>query len=41
VPEKVTRAASPAGEAPLAWTSALVVLTEAALAGPLPIAWGN
>jgi GH15 family glucan-1,4-alpha-glucosidase len=33
VPEKVTRSGSPAGEAPLAWTSALVVLTDAALAG--------
>ena len=41
VPEKVTRSRNPAGEAPLAWTSALVVLTDAALAGPLPVAWGN
>ncbi len=41
VPEKVTRAGAPAGEAPLAWTSALVVLTEAALSAPLPLAWGN
>jgi hypothetical protein len=41
VPEKVTRSRNPAGEAPLAWTSALVVLTDAALARPLPVAWGN
>lgn len=41
VPEKVTAAGDPAGEAPLAWTAALVVLTEAALAHPLPVAWGN
>jgi GH15 family glucan-1,4-alpha-glucosidase len=41
VPEKVTPSRNPAGEAPLAWTSALVVLTDAALARPLPVAWGN
>lgn len=41
VPEKVTAAGRPAGEAPLAWTAALVVLTEAALHHPLPVAWGN
>ena len=41
VPEKVTAAGEPAGEAPLAWTAALVVLTEAALSHPLPVAWGG
>jgi hypothetical protein len=36
LPEKVNRDNHPAGEAPLAWTSALVVLTAAALTTPLP-----
>jgi GH15 family glucan-1,4-alpha-glucosidase len=31
LPEKITQSGKPAGEAPLAWTSALVVLTQAAL----------
>lgn len=31
VPEKITRSGKPAGEAPLAWTSALIVLTAAEL----------
>ncbi|WP_433168100.1 glucoamylase [Kribbella sp. CA-247076] len=37
LPEKVNRDLEPAGEAPLGWTSALVVLTGAALEQPLPI----
>ncbi|GAA1614258.1 MULTISPECIES: glucoamylase [Kribbella] len=37
LPEKVNRDLHPAGEAPLAWTAALVVLTVAALHGDLPI----
>ncbi|MFI6825766.1 glucoamylase [Kribbella sp. NPDC050241] len=37
LPEKVNRDLEPAGEAPLGWTSALVVLTGAALHKPLPI----
>jgi hypothetical protein len=37
LPEKVNRDLEPAGEAPLGWTSALVVLTGAALQRPLPI----
>ncbi|TCC50125.1 glucoamylase [Kribbella capetownensis] len=37
LPEKVNRDLEPAGEAPLGWTSALVVLTGAALQKPLPI----
>jgi hypothetical protein len=37
LPEKVNRDLKPAGEAPLGWTSALVVLTAAALDRPLPI----
>jgi GH15 family glucan-1,4-alpha-glucosidase len=37
LPEKVNRDLSPAGEAPLAWTTALVVLTASALNHPLPI----
>lgn len=37
LPEKVTRTGRLAGEAPLAWTSALVVLTAAALDRPLPV----
>jgi hypothetical protein len=37
LPEKVTRTGRLAGEAPLAWTSALVVLTAVALDRPLPI----
>jgi hypothetical protein len=36
LPEKVNRDNRPAGEAPLAWTSALVILTTAALTTPLP-----
>jgi len=36
LPEKVNRNLQPAGEAPLGWTSALVVLTLSALNGPLP-----
>jgi len=35
-PEKITRSGRPGGEAPLAWTAALVVLTNAALTAPLP-----
>jgi hypothetical protein len=37
LPEKVNRNLQPAGEAPLGWTSALVVLARAALEKPLPI----
>ena len=37
LPEKVNRDLKPAGEAPLAWTAALVVLTASALDHPLPI----
>ncbi|MFI6678852.1 glucoamylase [Kribbella sp. NPDC050470] len=37
LPEKVNRDRQPAGEAPLGWTSALVVLAGAALERPLPI----
>ncbi|MFG1812813.1 glucoamylase [Kribbella sp. NPDC049174] len=37
LPEKVNRDLQPAGEAPLGWTSALVVLAVAALEKPLPI----
>ncbi|HZX07384.1 glucoamylase [Kribbella sp.] len=37
LPEKVNRDLQPAGEAPLAWTAALVVLTDSALQEPLPI----
>ena len=37
LPEKVNREGRLAGEAPLGWTSALVVLTAAALDGPLPV----
>lgn len=37
LPEKVTRTGRLAGEAPLAWTSALVILTATALDRPLPI----
>jgi GH15 family glucan-1,4-alpha-glucosidase len=37
LPEKVNRDLKPAGEAPLAWTTALVVLTASALDHPLPI----
>ncbi|RZT26685.1 hypothetical protein EV649_0432 [Kribbella sp. VKM Ac-2569] len=37
LPEKVNRDLEPAGEAPLAWTAALVVLTSTALHGSLPI----
>ncbi len=37
LPEKVNRDLHPAGEAPLGWTSALVVLTVAALEKPLPM----
>jgi GH15 family glucan-1,4-alpha-glucosidase len=37
LPEKVNRDLEPAGEAPLAWTSALVILTGAALQKSLPI----
>jgi GH15 family glucan-1,4-alpha-glucosidase len=37
LPEKVNRDLSPAGEAPLAWTTSLVVLTASALNHPLPI----
>lgn len=37
LPEKVNRDLEPAGEAPLAWTSALVILAGAALQKPLPI----
>ncbi|MFI5708323.1 glucoamylase [Kribbella sp. NPDC051620] len=37
LPEKVNRDLKPAGGAPLAWTTALVVLTASALDHPLPI----
>jgi GH15 family glucan-1,4-alpha-glucosidase len=37
LPEKVNRDLQPAGEAPLAWTAALVVLTDTALHTTLPI----
>jgi hypothetical protein len=37
LPEKVNRDLQPAGEAPLGWTSALVILAGAALDKPLPI----
>jgi hypothetical protein len=37
IPEKVNRNLNPAGEAPLAWTSALVILTTSALDHPLPV----
>ncbi|NEA36624.1 glucoamylase [Streptomyces sp. SID13031] len=37
LPEKVNRDLKPAGEAPLAWTTALVVLTASALDHPLPV----
>ena len=37
LPEKVNRDLSPAGEAPLAWTTSLVILTASALNHPLPI----
>ncbi|MEV6284817.1 glucoamylase [Kribbella sp. NPDC051770] len=37
LPEKVNRDVQPAGEAPLGWTSAVVVLTVAALEKPLPM----
>lgn len=37
IPEKVNRDLEPAGEAPLGWTAALVILTDAALQSPLPI----
>ncbi|MFC0624357.1 glycoside hydrolase family 15 protein [Kribbella deserti] len=37
IPEKVNRLNAVAGEAPLGWTSALVVLTATALDRPLPI----
>lgn len=37
LPEKVNREGRLAGEAPLGWTSALVILTTAALDKPLPI----
>jgi hypothetical protein len=37
LPEKVNGHRQPAGEAPLAWTSALVVLTDAALHRSLPV----
>ncbi|GAB2658752.1 glycoside hydrolase family 15 protein [Kribbella swartbergensis] len=37
LPEKVNRDLQPAGEAPLGWTSALVILAAAALDKPLPI----
>jgi hypothetical protein len=36
VPEKVTAARHPAGEAPLTWTAALIVLTTTALDSALP-----
>ncbi|WP_350277063.1 glucoamylase [Kribbella sp. HUAS MG21] len=36
LPEKVNRDLKPAGEAPLAWTASLVVLTITALDNPLP-----
>ncbi|MFF0340634.1 glucoamylase [Kribbella sp. NPDC004875] len=37
LPEKVNRDLEPAGEAPLGWTAALVVLADTALQNPLPI----
>jgi hypothetical protein len=37
IPEKVNRDLQPAGEAPLGWTSALVILTATALDKPLPV----
>lgn len=37
LPEKVNRDLRPAGEAPLGWTSALVILTATALDRPLPV----
>ncbi|WP_328998805.1 glucoamylase [Kribbella sp. NBC_00709] len=37
LPEKVNRDLEPAGEAPLAWTAALVVLADSALRNPLPV----
>lgn len=37
LPEKVNRDVKPAGEAPLAWTTAIVVLTASALDHPLAI----
>ncbi|MGW7685715.1 glucoamylase [Kribbella sp. NPDC054772] len=37
LPEKVNRDLQPAGEAPLGWTAALVVLADSALQNPLPI----
>ncbi|GAA1683073.1 hypothetical protein GCM10009745_29280 [Kribbella yunnanensis] len=37
LPEKVNRDYQPAGEAPLGWTAALVVLADQALDSPLPI----
>lgn len=37
LPEKVNRDVKPAGEAPLSWTAALVVLASTALQNPLPI----
>jgi GH15 family glucan-1,4-alpha-glucosidase len=37
LPEKVNRDREPAGEAPLAWTAALVVLADSALHNPLPV----
>jgi hypothetical protein len=37
LPEKVNRDLQPAGEAPLAWTAALVVLADTALQNPLPV----
>jgi len=37
LPEKVNRDNQPAGEAPLGWTAALVILADQALQKPLPI----
>ena len=37
LPEKVNRDGQPAGEDPLAWTAALVILADTALHRPLPI----
>lgn len=37
LPEKVNRDLEPAGEAPLAWTAALVILADTALRNPLPV----
>jgi hypothetical protein len=37
LPEKVNRDLEPAGEAPLAWTASLVVLTDTALRRTLPV----